>query len=293
MPKINMNSLQNYLNNREIAIGTWILLAGVLALFCKSIRKSFADVVKAFFASKLVFSYLLMFFYIGMSLFVFKSIGLWKWSQSTNTLLWVIFVAFGMLFNQEKAIEDKFFINSIKCHFKVIVILEFIVNIYVFNIYIELLMVPLMFLIGALAAFSRTKDEWSSVNKFANRMLSLAGTFLIAHFVYMSITDFGSLMTTRNIENFYTPIMLSITFLPFIYLAAVAINYENLFTRLHYFMIDESVKTYAKRSIFVSFGISLNKINRWAKYMNKCYFDSNFSVDKAIAQFKVLELESA
>ena|SRR4030067_146393 len=116
------------LSNREIAIFIWIVLFFIWGLAQHKIRDSFSSVVKVFFAWKLILSYLAMFLYIAIILILLYSLGIWKFSYITNTILWIVGIAFVMLFEHSKANNESFFKNVIKDNLKILVALEFIIG---------------------------------------------------------------------------------------------------------------------------------------------------------------------
>ena len=196
-------------------------------------------------------------------------------------------MAFVMLFNFQKANEPKFFKNSIKDNVKGLVFLEFFINIYVFNFWIEFIIVPISGVIGGMKAIAERDKEYEIVDKFLNFILVAAGLFLIFYSSYKAVTDFKNFATIKNLENFYMPILLSTLFISFVYIAALIAEYETLFTRLQFFVSDKAVLRYAKFKTILSIQFNLSKLNRWSDYINKNWrFKNRKEVKEAVAAFK-------
>jgi len=68
--------------------------------------------------------------------------------------MWGVFVAFVMLFEFSKANDSKFFRNAFKNNLKILIILEFVINLYLFDLWIELLIVPFSAILGGMIAIS-------------------------------------------------------------------------------------------------------------------------------------------
>ena len=83
------------------------------------------------------------------------------------------------------------------------------------------------------------------------------------------------------------PILFSITFIPFVYSAALYSGHETLFIRLGFFVDDASVLKYAKMKTIFAFNLNLWKLNKWSKYIYSSWrFKNNQEVDEAILLFK-------
>ena len=285
-----METIQKFFqafNNRELAVSIWILFAIIWCVSYSKVRKSFFQLIKTFFAWKLTVSYMLMFTYIACLIRVLQVMKIWKIDQIPLTVLWCVCVAFVMLFNFQKANDQKFFKNSVKDNIKGLVFLEFFINLYVFNFWIEFMIVPISAIIGGMKAIAERNKEYEIVDKLLNFILVTFGLFLLFYASYKVITDFDNFVTIQNLQSFYMPILLSILFIPFVYIAALIAAYETLFTRLQFFVPDKAVLRYAKFKTILSIKFNLSKLNRWSDYINKNWrFKNNNEVKEAVAAFK-------
>lgn len=280
------DSVIKNLSNREAAIAIWILGGLVWAFTQNKIRKSLLLVFKSFFAWKLTISYLVMFSYIAIMLLVLHIVDLWSMAQITTTILWVVCVGFVMLFENSKANYESFFRNSIKDNLKVLVILEFLINFYVFSLWIELLLVPVFGILGGMLGIAASNKQYEAVQKSLNNVMVIIGTSFIVYALYMTVFDFKNLFTLNNFESFILPILLTIMFLPFVYFLALYANYETLFIRLHFLVRDKSLLIYVKKKTILAFRLNLWSLNNWSKYINTLRFEDRASVDEAIRDFK-------
>ncbi len=274
------------LNNREISIIIWIVIFSIWALTQKKVRAASVSVIKAFFAKKFVYGYLLMFFYIVMIIYPFYFLGLWGVFWIKNTILWIICIAFIMLMQFSKATDKNYFINSVKHNSKILIVLEFIINLYVFSLWIELLLVPFSALIGGMIAIAETDEQYKSVKKLLDFVLSFMGIVFVAYALYKVSTDFGSFASKKTLVDFSLPILFTIMFLPFIYLIALYSNYETLFLRMPFFIENQGVLSYSKRKILLSFGFNLKAVNRWGSHFNSLLIKEKKDIDEAIKEFK-------
>jgi hypothetical protein len=275
------------LNNRNLAIAIWIVIAICLCVSHSKIRKELFQVVKTFFAWKLTVSYILMLAYISGIILILRGLGIWKNSHLPLTFLWVVCVGFVMLFGFAKANDQHFFKNGVKNHIKGLVFVEFIVNLYVFNIWVELVLVPIFAFLGGMIAIAENDKKYESVKKLLNYIMGSLGLFFICYVTYMAINDFSNFASFKNLENFYLPIIFSSAFLPFVYFAALFSGYEMLFIRLGFFVPDRIVLKYAKLKTIIAFNVNLWKLNKWAEHIYSTWrFKSKNEVDEAIVGFK-------
>ena len=285
-----METIQKFFqafNNRELAVSIWIFFTIIWCVSYSKIRKSFFQLIKAFFAWKLTLSYILMFTYIASVIWVLKVMAIWKIDHIPLTVLWCVCVAFVMLFNFQKANDQKNFKNSVKDNIKGLVYLEFFVNLYVFNFWIEFMIVPIFGIIGGMKAIAERNKEYEIVDKLLNFIFVAAGLFLLFYASYKVVTHFENFVTIQNLESFYMPILLSILFIPFVYIAALIAAYETLFIRLQFFVPDKAVLRYAKLKTILSIQFNLSKLNRWSDYINKNWrFKNRKEVKEAIGAFK-------
>jgi hypothetical protein len=192
-----------------------------------------------------------------------------------------------MLFEFQKANDRNFFITSLKDNIKGLIFLEFFVNLYVFNFWIEFLIVPVSAFLGGMNAISERSKEYEVVDKLINYIFVSFGLFVLIFNIYKAVTDFENFATIQNLESFYMPILLSIVFIPFVYIAALIAAYETFFIRLSFFVPEKSVLRYAKLKSILSIRFNLWSLNSWSDYIYKNWrFKSKEEVKEAIVAFK-------
>ena len=274
------------INNREKAIILWFILLVVVVCFNTKIRNSIRHLITAFFQKKLVQIYFAMAMYIASITFFFHTIGLWEVENLPTTLKWSFLVAFVMLFKFDKASSPDYFRSSLRDNIKILVIIEFIVNFYVFNIWVELLSFPFMVMLSLMLAISETDNQYEPAKKLFNGILITIGISLIIYAGLKISSNPNAFFTFKNFENFYHPIFYSLAFIPFVYLVALYSNYETLFIRLSFFVEEKSVLRYAKYKSFFAIKFSIKNLNSWSRYINSNWrFKSKQEVDDAILVF--------
>jgi hypothetical protein len=262
-----MNIYVNLFNNREKAIIVWVLAFFSWALFQNNIRASFYGVIKAFTHYKILIVLTAMLLYISLIVLLFYKLQLWDPSLTKDTIYWVIGVAFVLLMNANKATQEKdYFKNLLLDNLKVIVALEFIINLYTFNFWVELFLVPLLVLIVAVGAVAELKKEDFPAKKMSDSVLSFFGIFLILFTLIRLLSDFQGFANVDNLRSFLLPVLLTLAFMPFLYLFALLMAYELLFVRLGIFLKEnKALANFAQKRIFMLCLLDLGKVNRFAK----------------------------
>ncbi len=259
-------SILNELNNREKAILIWFILFFIWVLFKKESRRAFRKFLKAFLEKKIVFSLLAMLFYIFLVIKLLKKVGIWDVSALKDTVFWILGSAFTMYLNISDVSRDNgYFKKMIVENFKFSLILEFIVNLYSFSLVAELIVMPMIVLTILLNAFVESKQEYWRIKKPLTFILGLFGLILLSFSVGEIISDFNNFATFKNLRDFSLPVLLSTTLLPFIYIMALAMQYETLFVRIDIANKNVNITKYVKKKVLVSCHINLLKLNKVSK----------------------------
>ncbi len=259
-------SIIRALNNREIATAIWLTFIFLWALSISGVRRSILDLLKVFFNKKIFIPLIAMLLYIVCMIVVFEKIGFWDESATKDTILWALGSAFTAYFSLNKVVQDdSYFKNAILDNLKFVLILEFVINLYSFSLPAELIVIPIVSFIVLLNAFAESKPEYKQVSKLLNFILGVFGLYLIA-FTFMEIVlDFRNFASLKNLRDFFLPIFLSISLLPFIYVMALFMQYETLFIRIDFANKNPDIAKYAKRKVLAACHINLSKLNKVSK----------------------------
>jgi hypothetical protein len=286
-------SFLNVLSDREKAIIVWFCILSIWLLTKKSVRDGLksplGSILKILFSVKVGIPLLLMGTYLGLLLFFASRLNIWDISLLKDTLLWFFGTACIMFGSTDKAGQDsKYFKDVILDTLKFSVILEFVVNLYVFNIFVELILVPLVSLVAGMLVIADKKNEYATVKKVLNGVLIIAGLAMLIYALVHVFSDFKDFATIGNAKSFLLPIALTIAFLPFMYCLTLWARYETLFTSVDIWMHNKELAGFIKWKLFWKCLLNLNKLNRVFK---QCSIDLMAAKDKQevraiIRQFK-------
>jgi len=252
-------------NNRDWSLFIWTTLFFGFMLWIG--RTSLPGLIKSFFNKHILSMILLMFLYVYISVYLLYKVNLWNASMMKDAVLWTIGVAFPMFFKAVEASKGKYRLrDTLIDNLKLTVFVEFIVNLYVFNFWVELLFIPFVTLLTVLMAVAEKKEEYKVVYKFFNYISSIIGMILLYHAVKYIITDFRGFATFNNLESFLFPIAMAALYMPFIYLIALYMAYEEFFVRIRIaHRHDRAMARYAKWQIIKKGKLSLKTVIAVAK----------------------------
>jgi len=272
---VNMNFYINLLNNREKAIIIWILLLLILALIKKDIRtiilKAIPSILKTLFSKKVIAPLATMIAYVALMIVVFYKIGFWDISMLFTTIAWFLGTAFVVWINVDEVNKNKEYFRKVMLdNFKLaatIGLLGFIINLHVFSLAIELIILPVLSVICIIIEYSKIKKEYSQVSKVLNPILAIAGFYLLASAIFAMVGDFRSFLNMDNLLTFLLPPALTFVYLPFIYLLALYVAYNNIFVFLDVWVKkrNRELAKFAKRKIFCTYFANLRKLNNFSR----------------------------
>lgn len=262
------NTIISEINNREKSIIIWSSMFFLWAITRKEIRSAFIGVLKAFFTPKLFIPFLVYSAYITSIIFLFSKIGFWKSFLLKDTLVWFFGFAFINYVNINKVNEEKGYIkNNLIDNFKLFIIIQFIVNMYVFNLPVELIITPTVTILVGIQIVASYKEKNRDVQKILNGILSIIGiTFIIFSFS-KALADSVNFFTSVTFQKLILPPILYIPLIPFIYLFALAILYETTFIRLKIKQYYKPNLRQIKFKVIKTCNLNLNRLKRFQKIM--------------------------
>jgi hypothetical protein len=267
------------LNNREIAIALWLLAISVYILLSSkmaAVRISFKGVVSAFFVRQIMSVLCLMVAYMAIVIYWLSELELWNTEQLKNTVFWCASVGVMSLFKLEQIKKDKrFFKHSVIDNLKLLAILQFIVGVYTFSLWVEVLLVPVLALIGAMLAIAETDKKYHQVKVMLEYCLSLFGAALIVYTLYMLATNFGDFGKEKTAYDFFVPPLLTLCYLPFVFFMLVYSTYEQVFVRLKFSIKNRFHRYVAKCYAFVLFNVRIGLLDRWSYEVARVNIESH------------------
>ncbi|WP_143108636.1 hypothetical protein [Bathymodiolus thermophilus thioautotrophic gill symbiont] len=233
--------------------------------------------------------------YMLIVIYFLSVIDLWRCDQIKNSIVWFFSVALISMFEINN-IKDSpnYFKDTLKNNLKVIVIIQFIISVYTFSLPLEIVFVPFMVFLAMMIAVSTSSKEHKIVEVALNKLLEYIGIGIIIFTIYKLFTEFSTIYQEKTFYDFVVPTLLSILFLPFLFLLSVYIHYKNTFVSLSIFIDNEKLLKYAKFKAFKSFIFNTSALRRWFKKVAHDKLQNKNEVDDSINYiFSIIDRESS
>lgn len=275
---------------RELALATWLVVFMVWCLSQTSIRQSLAGLVGAAVQPILVTLVGLIFAYTAAAVWLLARLDLWELSQFKTTLIWAAFIAIASAGEAIARKDDpRFLWNAFRDNLKLVVLIEFIVSLYTFSYLVELIVLPIVTIIATMAAMAEREPAHRIVAVVFNNLLAALGLALIVYSAWMVVHHFGDVATLDNLRELYTPPLLSLLFLPFLFILKTYSAYELAFNALRFVIKDRALRRHAEWSAVRAFALDVEALRRWTRGVQAHDSPSNRSdIRRSIAEVKTL-----
>lgn len=259
------------LNNREIAIALWLILAATYIYSAKrmrEVRSAFKRLAFAFQSRPLMIVFSLAAAYTVAMVYLLFDWELWDIDQLKNTVFWFFSVGILSIYNLDKIKTDPhFFKNSVIGNLRLLAILQFVIGIYSLPLLVELFLVPFMIVVGMMIPIAEADIKYLQVKKLLNVIVISFGLFTLAYTAYMLATDFKALGQEKTFYDFIVPALLTVMYLPFVFAIMIYSTYETVFMQLQFTVQDRRLRRLAKFYAGVLFNFRLDAIRRWADHV--------------------------
>jgi hypothetical protein len=256
------------LNNRQLALVFWFVLLAIFTNFSpkmNEVRRSISGVIQAFFQKQIIYFFVLMIFYVSIEVYYLHQAGLWKFHQLVNTIIWVAFVGFGTFLKLEKIkTENGFFRSAVLNSFKIAAYLEFFIGLYTYDLYIEIIILPFIFMLSATWFYCEEKEEYTAVYNVLTFCMVVVFIALISNSASGLFFNIDDVSTEKTIFDFFTPPLLTLFYTPFIFITFIYYMYELAFLKISWAVSNPYVRAFAKVMPVIVFNVNAKSLEKWA-----------------------------
>jgi len=286
-----VNTENELFNNREEASIVWLLAFLIWCILREDTRGAVHGVLKALLQAKIIMVWATMILYVCILIPLFSTIGLWQTDLIKDTVLWSLGTAFVYLMNIDQITKsENYFKNILFNNLKLVLVLEFIVNFYTFSFGVEILLIPIIFILVGMSVVAGTDGEYQTVKKIVDFIMAAFGIALLINASNSLLNEFSDFATLDTFRAFILPIAFTFAYLPFLYFWALIMSFENLFVHIDIRLKqrDSKLAGYLKRKILVLCHFNLTKLNRFARECTEEIgrMRNRNDVDNMIQQFK-------
>ena len=206
-----MDTMQGIFNNREIAIGLWVIVALSLFLCTKAAREFLKTTLPVLFCKKFVVFYIVFLGYLAVVLYVLNWAEWWDLELLKDTIFWVLFVELPLFTKTiEKADGAHFFRKLLKDNIAVTVIIEFFIGFWTFNLVAELIIVPATVLISALYEIASRDKKHLSAKRFFEVLFAVWGIVLVINGISCLNNSPSTFFNWDTLKSLLLPLVLLI-----------------------------------------------------------------------------------
>jgi hypothetical protein len=207
-----------------------------------------------------------MIIYISSCVFALWYWGIWRQDNLKTTIYWAVGFAFLTLFDLTKIDEVKsLFKEIVRDAVGVAALIVFVSEFHMFSLAVEILLVPILFLLSAAIAMGKDRPGMAHSVAVATTTLAIIGFVMLAHSAYLVWTNPPSFFDSSTLRDYASPILLTLLFLPFAYFIHAYSSFESAFVRVGRLIEDPSLVKFAKRRSIRAFTFDLAGLKKWMR----------------------------
>ncbi|MBD5522405.1 MAG: hypothetical protein HDR03_14470 [Lachnospiraceae bacterium] len=223
------------LSTREWATVIWGFVLFLYAITRRQIREPFLEAVKIFFGRKLRILWGIISLYVLGITLIFYHLPFWDNIYIKDIIVWIVFSGLIYCMNAvSKEADEKYIGKVLKDNIKFTIILEFVMSIFTFNIWVELAIIPIITVIVFMNIFAKQKEEYKEVHKLLDTVLAITGFWVLYETIKIGIQEYKELNVLNIFISFMIPIAYLIMIIPLEYVLELYSKYELLFVRMSY-----------------------------------------------------------
>jgi hypothetical protein len=240
------------------------------ALSSKNVRSSVHQLLNILFSPKLFTLFAIIIGYNISVVWWLWHVGYWNWTMLYNTL---VFIAVGGIGSVSRAASEgvtydlRFFLKTVWVNLGIMVLFALLLDFYPFSFWIEfLLVIPFFTLLGTLVIVAEFNQGGEQVHRFLTGVQAFVGLLLIGYIVLQIIRNFEQLMQPQTLFYFSLPFVMSLFFVPVLFLACMLFAYENAFIVLSLRAAgDKSLARWKQWRLFFRFGLNLKSLQQFRR----------------------------
>ena len=220
------------LDSREKAVLVWTLVA--LAWAVIKVDEFLASVggILRVLCGKLLLPFVLLASYCAGVVIAAQALGLWHTTATKETVYW--FLGTGVLLVGraiESANNPNWARKSLRSALRLTLIVEFLVNLYVFPFGVELVLVPFVVLLVLVEAIAALDPTHAPAQRFSSGVITTIGFGLLAYVLVNVFSDLSGFLTRENAEDFLLAPALTLASFPIIFVVVRWVQWDTAAVR--------------------------------------------------------------
>jgi hypothetical protein len=277
----------NALNNREWATLIWLGIVAISLLSWKDMRPLLANVVRSAAKPVLVLPAVALWGWTALLVVAASRVHLWTGDLVKDTVIWSIGPALGLYWSVTKVSEDpQFFRRLALSTIGYTVLIEFYVNLRVFSLLGELVLLPTITFVALMAVVAARDKKYSNVKTVIDVMMSLAGLGLLVYVTIALVSSWHAEDLGHDVRDLLLPAWLTVGAVPYVYGLSLFFGYQSAFGRIDWWMKGQDrAARRAKLALVVELNVRTHLVNRFGgRWLNELAEARTFSAARDVAR---------
>lgn len=253
------------LTSRELATVVWLVIFVACALTIKDVRSSVRPMLATLFSPKLLALFAIIICYNIAVVWWLWRVGCWDATMLYDTVVFITVGGIGSVSraaSQGVTYDGRFFFKTILVNLEVMVVFAFLSDFFQFSFWVEfLLVIPLVTLLVTLVAAAEYQKGAEQVHRFLSGVQLFIGFLLIVYVMWQVVKNYRQLMHVQVLFSLGLPFVMSVFFVPVMFLACALFAYEDAFLVVPFKSGDDKqLACWKKWRLFLRFGLNLKTL---------------------------------
>lgn len=228
-----MSRLLSVFTTRETAVVVWVAGFLVFAFTKPGVRETSFRLVTTFFHPKILGPVVLSAAYVSLVVLSAYIAGLWTLTLLKDTIIWFIFSALALNFRLASSNSTTVDLTTLLHDtLGLIVLIQFLVGTYTFPLAAEIIIVPAIAALAGLTAVSADRDEHRLVHNILSGVQAFIALTIVLTALIKAGLDYRELASLNTARVVLLPAVLTLAYVPFLYVLVLVVRHESLFVRL-------------------------------------------------------------
>ncbi|WP_350001721.1 hypothetical protein [Pseudarthrobacter sp. WHRI 8279] len=220
-------------NNREWSLLIWFGAIAIMLVIIPGSRRAIRPVLAAFVKRQILIPLTLLGLYTLAVVGCLVITRVWDSKLITPAIIWFLTVALLSLFRLNRALTERHFFRNLA--FGAVawpVVVQFVLNMYPFELLTEIGLQGAFLALGILRAFSATRPEYHHAHQFFNAVIVILVLGIVIRSGLEIAAQWSRIDWMIEARKFALPIVMTTAFLPFMYAFTLYAAYETAASRM-------------------------------------------------------------
>jgi hypothetical protein len=237
-------------NDREIAVVVWLGLFLLWAVSLPKVRRELPGLLEASLKAQILISVLALALYVTAVVYLGSLADLWKPALVSDTIFWFVASGFVLLGGSATLFKrsDQTLRPLVARLLGVTLVVEVLVNLYVFPLPVELVLVPFVTFLVCLGLVASREPDHKAVSDLVGGIQAVLGLGLFAYVAVRIAFDWDGFLDI-GVLKLALPIWLTLACLPFMILMGLFSAYSTAFAMIRWASLEPARRQRARAAL--------------------------------------------